>query len=174
MLVCWHLVTGRSLTFLKVFRFIFSIFLNHQLKLRTVRTSFHQRGFMWTILKHAWTCVRWFWLGFLTFLRTMTSSQALNPLGQCEWLLFHYSPAKEEKSFIPPYLNCEVGKISKYVYSDVQTISTMFYKLCIISEFIQITQPHLTEMISNWKSTYHFPAVCSRRCQLGPVREHLW
>merc|ERR1712223_883218 len=38
----------------------------------------------------------------------MALCQALNPLGQCEWLLFHYSPAKEELSFIPPYLNCEL------------------------------------------------------------------
>merc|ERR1712012_936634 len=38
----------------------------------------------------------------------MDLCQALNPLGQCEWLLFHYSPAKEELSFIPPYLNCEL------------------------------------------------------------------
>ena len=58
MLVCWHLVTGRSLRLLKVLCFIFSIFLYHQLKLRTVRTSFHQRGSMWTILRDAWTCAR--------------------------------------------------------------------------------------------------------------------
>merc|ERR1711962_13995 len=38
----------------------------------------------------------------------MELCQALNPLGQCEWLLFHYSPAKKELSFIPPYLNCEL------------------------------------------------------------------
>merc|ERR1712156_794354 len=38
----------------------------------------------------------------------MDLCQALNPLGQCEWLLFHYSPAKKELSFIPPYLNCEL------------------------------------------------------------------
>ena len=135
--------------FLKVFCFIFSIFLNHQLKLRTVRTSFHQRGSVWTILKHAWTCAKWARIqkqpSSSLFLHTMTYLQVLNPLGQCEWLLFHYSPVKGEKSFIPPYLNCEVGKTLKYVYSDVQTILTMLFKLCIISEFIQITQPHLTE-----------------------------
>ena len=39
----------------------------------------------------------------------MYSFQALNPLGKCEWLLYHYSPAKGEKLFIPPYLNCEVN-----------------------------------------------------------------
>jgi len=38
----------------------------------------------------------------------MELCEALNPLGKCEWLLFHYSPAKEDKSFIPPYLNCEL------------------------------------------------------------------
>merc|ERR1712062_662898 len=38
----------------------------------------------------------------------MELCQTLNPLGQCEWLLFHYSPAKGELSFIPPYLNCEL------------------------------------------------------------------
>merc|ERR1711962_373570 len=38
----------------------------------------------------------------------MDLCQALNPLRQCEWLLFHYSPAKKELSFIPPYLNCEL------------------------------------------------------------------
>ena len=74
----------------------------------------------------------------------MTYLQVLNPLGQCEWLLFHYSPVKGEKSFIPPYLNCEVGKISKYVYCDVQT------RACgLSSEFTQIPQPHITEMISD-------------------------
>merc|ERR1712156_1202819 len=40
--------------------------------------------------------------------KCMELCQALNPLGQCEWLLFHYSPAKKELSFIPPYLNCEL------------------------------------------------------------------
>ena len=34
--------------------------------------------------------------------------QAVNPLGTCEWLLYHYSPAKATKLFLPPYLNCEV------------------------------------------------------------------
>merc|ERR1712223_1411210 len=40
--------------------------------------------------------------------KCMELCQTLNPLGQCEWLLFHYSPAREDKSFIPPYLNCEL------------------------------------------------------------------
>ena len=47
------------------------------------------------------------WSVYLNIIKPL---QALNPLGQCEWLLFHYSPAKGDKSFIPPYLNCEVKK----------------------------------------------------------------
>jgi len=33
--------------------------------------------------------------------------QALNPLGKCEWLMYFNSPAKGERLYIPPYLNCE-------------------------------------------------------------------
>jgi len=36
----------------------------------------------------------------------MDICQALNPIGQCEWLL--YSPAMEDKSFIPTYPNCQL------------------------------------------------------------------
>ena len=40
------------------YRFMYTVFLNHQFKYRTVRISFHQRGSMWTILRGAWTCAR--------------------------------------------------------------------------------------------------------------------
>jgi len=50
----------------------------------------------------------------------MEICKALNPLGKCEWLLYHYSPAKEDKLYLPPYLNCELfatddGSLDQYV-----------------------------------------------------------
>merc|ERR1712012_671005 len=50
----------------------------------------------------------------------MEICKALNPLGKCEWLLYHYSPLGEEKSLIPPYINCELfatddGSLDQYV-----------------------------------------------------------
>jgi len=51
----------------------------------------------------------------------MQLCQALNPLGRCEWLLYHYSPTNNAaKAFIPPYLNCELfatddGSLDQYV-----------------------------------------------------------
>ena len=82
--------------------------------------------------------------------------QALNPLGQCEWLLFHYSPAKEELSFIPPYLNCEVQNYPNYDVGKGQKKTTLRIYL------------NLT-----FKCSYASSAVRSGRCQLGAVREHL-
>ena len=145
-----------------VFSFLFFFF--SQFELRIVRTSSHQKGSMWTILKNAWTCARW--SAFIEsqvvrfkcrWKQTMTSVQALNPLGQCEWLLFHYSPAKEELSFIPPYLNCEVQNFFNYNIGRLRKYPH-FHKL-----------PYLI-----LRCSFAYPAVCSGRCQLGTVCEHLW
>ena len=53
----WRLPV-RRLT-LKWYQFSLLIYYSSLLKLRTVRTSSHQRGSMWTRLRIAWSCVRW-------------------------------------------------------------------------------------------------------------------
>ena len=86
----------------------------------------------------------------LVCLYTMTSSQVLNPLGKCEWLLFHYSPAKEELSFIPPYLNCEVQN----------------YPNCDVGKG-QKSNPTLTIYLHlKFRCSFASSAVRSGRCQL--------
>ena len=55
---------------------------------------------------------------FLRYLKNqLLFPKALNPLGRCEWLLYHYSPTNNAaKAFIPPYLNCEVSICDKVIW----------------------------------------------------------
>ena len=107
--------------------------LNYQFILRTVGIFPRHRVFKWTKLNSVWIYVRWpgfklihFFILDITPIRTAWP-QALNPIGQCEWLL--YSPAMEDKSFIPTYPNCQVTQIPPRMKS-VSTFSAVWSKPC--------------------------------------------
>ena len=149
---------------LKVFCFIDAVFLKKQLKLRTVRTSFHQRGSMWTTLKNAWPCVRWSaskesqpvhfrYLRKPTMWPLYRRSTPLGSVNGCSsttaqprrnWVSFHPTSTVRYKTTSNTTL--ERGRHKPHSHN----------------------QPHL-----RFRCSFVFPAVCSGRCQLGAVCEHL-
>ena len=164
MLVCWHLVTGRCLTLLEVFCFIYTVFLCHKLKLRTVRTSFHQRGSMWTTLKNAWPCVRW------------SASKESQPV--------HFRYLRKPTMWPLYRRSTPLGSVNGCSSTTAQPrrnwvsfhpTSTVRYKTTAITTLERgRNKPHSHNLYHLWfRCSFAFPAVCSGRCQLGAVREHL-